>query len=50
VTEDRQAILAMCGAAAGVVITVRCLRWWWEAREEKQLQRNARKMYGDIER
>lgn len=49
-TEDRQAVFAMCGIAAGVVVTVRCVRWWWKLREEKQRERTRRRMYGEVER
>lgn len=45
-TEDQKATLAVCGIAAGVVMTVRCLRWWWRAREEKQRERSLVKRYG----
>jgi hypothetical protein len=50
VTETQQSYLAWGLIVVGVVSAVKGVKFAWQIREEKQRQRNARKMYGDIER
>lgn len=45
-SQERQAVLALCCAAGGVVIVVRSIRWAWAAWEERQRRRQAERMYG----